>query len=357
MIHITIIGSGAIGLSTALALLKRGFQVSLIERGEVGAESTWAGGGILCPLLPWDYQEPVSRLALASMRMYADWIAEIEQLTSLSPEYWRCGMRIMTPESIDQALDWCRTHGLPAEKQPSDNRNLWLPDVAQARNPRLAAALRRAVEMSGGRIHTMTACERVIVDNNRIIAVQSGQTRFPADYFVFCTGAWAGLPLVGLPAVPNIRPIRGQMLLYKLNPGVLDMILYRQGNYVIPRLDGHVLVGSTLEDAGFDKSTHVEAAHHLHQTAVDMLPALVAATPLRHWAGLRPGAPDNVPVIARQPGFENVFVNTGHYRYGLTMAPAAAELLADLITDTPPAVDPAPYSWSSAQHRQWTGLR
>jgi glycine oxidase len=189
----------------------------------------------------------------------------------------------------------------------------------------------------------------------RAIAVQTATTALPTDQVVLATGAWAGLGLQGLPGIPNIRPIRGQMLLFRLQPGVLETILFRNGLYLIPRLDGHVLVGSTLEDVGFDKSTDAATRQRLHAEAAELLPALAAVQPLRHWAGLRPGSPDNIPVIDRHPDFDNVFVNAGHYRYGVTLAPASAELLADLMEGKPPALDPAPYRWEAALERRWAG--
>ena len=131
----------------------------------------------------------------------------------------------------------------------------------------------------------------------RMSAVQTAQGAFTADRFVIATGAWSGSTLPGLPAAPNIRPIRGQMLLFKLEPGALDTILYRQGLYLIPRRDGHVLMGSTLEDAGFDKSTDEATRSRLHNAAAELLPPLADVQPVQHWAGLRPGSPDNIPII------------------------------------------------------------
>jgi glycine oxidase len=187
-----------------------------------------------------------------------------------------------------------------------------------------------------------------------MLAVHTPQGTFTADQFVLATGAWAGLALPGLPAAPHIRPIRGQMLLFKLEPGVLDTILYRNGLYLIPRRDGHVLVGSTLEDVGFDKLTDDATRLRLHAQATELLPALANVQPVQHWAGLRPGSPDNIPIIDRHPDFENVFLNAGHYRYGVTLAPASAELLVDLMEGKKPVLDPTPYSWQSALERRWT---
>ncbi len=349
--RVVVLGAGVSGLSTALALLKRGFDVTLLERGEAGGESSWAGGGILSPLLPWDYAEPVNALASRSMATYPDWIADIETRSGQSAEYWRCGMLIREIACRDEALAWCRTHGLAARAE--NGQALRLPGIAQIRNPRLVAALRQAIAALGGTLHAQCTVNAPLAGSGRIEGFETSLGTFRADRVVLATGAWAGVPIDGIPPMPRIRPIRGQMLLFRLAPGALDTILFRNGLYVIPRLDGHILVGSTLEDVGFDKSTDAATASRLHAEAAQLLPALADAQPIRHWAGLRPGAPDNIPVIGPHPDFDNVFVNAGHYRYGVTMAPAASELLADLMEGRTPALDPSPYRWEAAAARRW----
>jgi glycine oxidase len=362
--NVIIIGAGASGLSAALTLLQRGCRATLLERGPVGHESSWAGGGILSPLLPWDYPEAVSALALRSMAAYAGWVAEIEATSQLSAEFWRCGMLALDVAEPERALSWCTAHGMATERSCPDMPNLapdtckhtpiWLPEVAQARNPRLVAALREAVVRLGGVIHEHCPATGILAEADRVTAVQTAAGAFQADKLVVATGAWSGLGLGELAAMPQIRPIRGQMLLFKLAPGVLGTILYRNGLYLIPRRDGHVLVGSTLEDAGFDKSTDAATRQRLHSDAAELLPALQAVQPIQHWAGLRPGSPDNIPIIDQHPDFENVFVNVGHYRYGVTMAPASAELLVDLMEGNTPALDHAPYRWQAALDRKWS---
>lgn len=343
------------GLSVAFTFLQRGHHVTVLDRGETGGESSWAGGGILSPLLPWDYAGPVSTLALRSMTGYADWVANIETQSERVAEYWRCGMRVIETAQPDAALAWCKAHALTAQLEHTHTgNNLCLPDVAQVRNPRLVAALREAIIRMGGTIHTHCAVTAAVGQAGRMTTVTTAQGTFTADQFVLTTGAWAGIALPGLAGMPSVRPIRGQMLLFKLEPGALDTILYRNGLYLIPRRDGHVLVGSTLEDVGFDKSTDTPTCKYLHSAAAELLPALGSSQPIQHWAGLRPGSPDNIPIIDRHPDFGNVFINTGHYRYGVTMAPASAELLVDLMEGRTPALDPTPYSWNAAAMRTWT---
>lgn len=355
-----ILGAGVSGLSVALTLLQHGHKVTMLDRGTAGGESSWAGGGILSPLLPWNYAEATSALALRSMACYAGWVTNIERVSELDVEFWRCGLLALDLKTPLQAMAWCTAHVIGANRR--DESSIWLPELAQVRNPRLIDALRAAITKLGGTIYTESEVTAVTTSGAHLTGMHTAGGTFTADQFVLATGAWSGSLLpelesfytqTGLLGSPNIRPIRGQMLLFKLQPGVLNTIVYRNGLYLIPRRDGHILVGSTLEDVGFDKSTDMLTRARLHAEAAELLPALASIQPIQHWAGLRPGSPDNIPIIGRHPDFDNVFVNTGHYRYGVTMAPASAELLVDLMEGKTPALDPTPYSWEAALARSW----
>jgi glycine oxidase len=163
------------------------------------------------------------------------------------------------------------------------------------------------------------------------------------------TGAWSR-ELLGNHALKlNIWPVRGQILLFKAPLDLLKTIILREGGYfyLIPRRDGHILAGSTLEEASFDKSLTIEARQMLLAKAQALMPSLTEATVAGHWAGLRPGSPGNIPIIDRHPSIPNLYLNSGHYRYGITMAPGSAHLLVNLILDKPQPLDMTPYRWAS----------
>lgn len=345
-----IIGGGVAGLSTACELLRHGQDVIIADQQQAG-QSSWAGAGILCPLLPWDYDDAVNRLTLGGMQAWPAWAAEIARHSGIDPEFWGCGMAVLAGDTRDAALAWCRQHDFPAIGNPDGM--IWLPDVAQVRNPRLVAALAGSVAALGGKI--LPGCEitGLRVENGKAVAVLSGQSEYAADVFVWAGGAWAGQALGQLAPVPHIRPVRGQMLLYAPGSHALDHILYADGLYLVPRRDGHLLAGSTIEDAGFNASTTPEILQNLHAAACKLLPGLRAQQPIRSWAGLRPGSPHNIPVIGRHPGHDNVWVNTGHFRYGVTMAPASSRLLVELMLGLSPHIDPTPYTWEAALGRIW----
>lgn len=337
MSDVLIIGAGAVGCLSAMAFVKRGARVTLVERGELGMESSWAGGGILFPLLPWHYSEAVNRLAMAGAACYPALAEELRTTTGIDPEYTVSGM-LIHPDFFDAeaAQQWCAGHGVIAEIREG---KLWLPQVGQVRNPRLMQALRASLESRGVRIVENTELTPLQADGERIAAwTDTGGQRYEADAFVLTAGAWSR-GLLGEHALDiRIKPMRGQMLLYRLAPGTLEHILYREDFYLIPRRDGHILAGSTVEDVGFDKSATPEAAADLHRKASHLLPALADAPIVKHWSGLRPGSPENIPTIDRHPSFDNLYLNTGHFRYGVTMAPASADMLADLMDGRPPAL-------------------
>lgn len=347
-----IIGAGAVGLTSALALLQQGYRVTLVERGTVGQEASWAGGGILAPLCSWDYPEAVTRLAHRSMAMFDDAAFRLYAATGIDIEYQHSGMLLLPPFQQQQALTWSKQHNfdciavdlagyLPTEQ----GTGLLLPEVSQVRNPRLLRALRQCVELFGGVILEQQEVHEFEVSGERVAGLSTAQGRLHAGNYIVTAGAWS-TALLGEHALGlDVRPIRGQMLLFKFDAPPFQHILVQGSLYFIPRRDGHVLVGSTLEDAGFDKSTTVEARDSLLRRVHAIFPDWHESVLVRHWAGLRPGSPDNIPTIGRHPRLANLYANCGHFRYGVTMSLASAELLLNEIEGDPQPFAVEDYRW------------
>ena len=350
---ILILGGGVSGLSAALELQHTGARVTILERQSAGQESTWAGGGILSPLLPWHYSDAVVRLCHAGAQAYPTWLDALREDATTDPEYIVSGMRVLAQTSDSaERLAWLARTGdqfpLYARQHPdSHDDSLWMPDIAQARNPRLAAMLAQVVRRRGIHLIEQAGDVRLTLQDDRVLHAESGSQRWHAGQYLVAAGAWSQALIPVAPPTRAIRPVRGQMLLFHARPDTLTTILYRQGTYLIPRQDGRILVGSTLEEVGFDKSTTAAARSELTAIALSMLPALESYAPEHHWSGLRPGSPGNLPTIARHPHITNLYANTGHFRYGVTMAPASARLIADIMLDRPSAIDPEAYGWET----------
>lgn len=335
-----ITGAGIAGLATAQKLLLQGARVILIERAALGRESSWAGGGILAPLCPWDYPDEVTRLTSLGGLLFPQWTEGLHAATGIDPEYEVSGMLVLPPFRQSVAQQWCIEHKF-ALQQEGDA--LLLPAVAQVRNPRLVQALRRHVEMLGGTVIEHCEVRSIETNKNQVRHFATTQGDLSAQRYIITAGAWSKQVLGQYALQLDIKPIRGQMLLYKFAAAPLQHIVLQEGMYLIPRRDGHLLVGSTLEDVGFDKSTTEDARASLQQRAQLVLPALKDMPVAQHWSGLRPASPGNIPTIGQHPQLQNLFLNSGHFRYGVTMAPASVEILLNELNGVAQPFDVSPY--------------
>ena len=349
-----IVGAGVIGLAAAWELARAGASVEIIDRGLAGGESSWAGGGMLFPLSPWDYPEAVRALTELGRTGYPDWIDELQAASGIDCEYRQTGLLALPPVDFQRAKLWCAARALAADVvcgaaiAPSLTKHaeaLWLPQAAQVRNPRLLRALAHALRRRRVSIQEDTEVVEILSKGDRTLGIRTSSGPILAGSVVVCAGAWSSELLADHVAGAKVFPVRGQMLLYEIQRDVLPVMLQKGTRYLIPRTDGHILAGSTEEMVGFEQSTTADAAAELHAAAVAMLSLLRAHKPVLQWAGLRPGSPGNVPTIGRHPRITNLYLNSGHFRYGLTMAPAAAKILANVIAGQPQPVDVAPYAW------------
>lgn len=352
-----VIGAGLVGLLTARELRRHGLDVLVLERGRAGQEASWAGGGILSPLHPWRCPEPLTALQLWSQGAHPRLARELYEETGIDPEWQASGLLVLEPDELEPAQDWARRfdvrlqplsppqiRALEPALSPFDTAGLWLPEVAQVRNPRLVQAVRASVMASGAELREGAAVSGLVVGGRGIEGVRVDGQLVRARRVVVAAGAWSGELLDGLGSLAPMRPVLGQMLMFLAPPALLGHILLRYGHYLIPRRDGRILAGSTVEDVGFDKRVSAAARGELLAAATALVPALADCRLERHWAGLRPGIGRETPLIGEHPAVRGLFVNAGHYRNGVCLAPASARLLADLMTGSTPIVDPDPFA-------------
>ncbi|CAD5109029.1 Glycine oxidase [Pseudomonas carbonaria] len=323
-----------------------------------GQESSWAGGGIVSPLYPWRYSPAVTALAHWSQDFYPQLGEQLLAETGVDPEVHVTGLYWLDLDDEAEALAWARREGRPLSVVgideayrsvpvlgPGFSHAVYMAEVANVRNPRLTRALREALlRMPNVTLREHCAVQGFLREGERVVGVRTADGELRADRVVVAAGAWSGELLAGLGIELPVEPVKGQMILFKCAEDFLPSMVLAKGRYAIPRRDGHILVGSTLEHVGFDKTPTEEALVSLRASAIELLPALAEAEVVKQWAGLRPGSPEGIPYIGPVPGFDGLWLNCGHYRNGLVLAPASCRLLADLLLGREPIIDPAPYA-------------
>jgi glycine oxidase len=354
-----IIGGGVIGMLTALELAPHG-SVTLIERGHTGREASWAGGGILSPLYPWRYADPINRLAGWSHRHYPQMAEQLHQASGIDPEYRHCGLLVLDDgEGVEpgairawadrfdmriEGLDGPTLRQQEAALSPDIEQGWWLPDIGQMRNPRLVKSLRGAIDQAGVEVIEDREVTGIDISGRQVNAIRTATGPIPADQVIVAAGSWSSQLLEPLGIRVAVTPVKGQMILFKAKPDLVGAMILDHGRYIIPRRDGRIVTGSTLEQVGFDKTTDDDAREQLHTSALRLVPAL-ADYPIEHqWAGLRPSSPGGIPFIGPHPDIDGLYVNSGHFRNGVILGLASCRLLADLILGRDPILDPAPYA-------------
>jgi len=356
---ITLIGGGISGLLTARLFSLAGAKVTLIDKGFIGQESSWAGGGILLPLYPWQQAEAISELVVQSVDKYAALTETVLSATGIDPEYSCSGLLMTQLSDIEKAKTWCKHYAFNYQtattKQlqcyPQANEQaLYLPDIAQVRNPRLLKALKQDLLQRGVTLIENCTIETATIKNQKITHIASNTQQFSVNQLLITSGAWTAdlwKKLIGTEQ-PNIFPVKGEMLILATDPNTLQEMVLENNRYLIPRRDGKILCGSTVEQSGFDKTTSESAAQSLADFARELCPPLLKNAPiLHHWAGIRPGTEQGIPYVDKHPTIDNLAINAGHFRNGFAMGPAAAQLVYDLVTGTKTAVNPQPYQLSA----------
>ncbi len=355
-----IIGGGVIGLLTARSLHQAGLDVLVIERGNLGGESSWAGGGIISPLYPWRYADSVNRLAQRSKQLYPVLAAALQQDSGVDCELITSGMLYTDVDEYESARAWAQAWQVPMELiedrqrlaeiepalHPDIERAMWMPDIKQIRNPKLVKALRGSLQHAGISFIEQTEVSEILLNNGKACGVQTPQQKILAERVIVASGAWSARVL-GAHGSLDVEPVKGQMIMYRGEPGRVRTIVLSHGHYIIPRQDGHVLAGSTLERTGFEKQTSAGAQQALSADASRLIPLLGDVPIERHWAGLRPGTQNGIPYVCAHDEIEGLYIHAGHYRNGIVLGPASAQLMTEIVMGQATFCDASAYTMAA----------
>jgi glycine oxidase len=356
--EVIIIGAGVVGLGAAWRLAQRGAAVTVFDKGCAGQGASHAAAGMLAACAEAEPgEEALVALGRLSQSLWPDFAAELEQASGLSVDLRREGTLLLALTADDQKrlhhhLAFQQGLGLPLEwisaaearrREPHLAATIagaiWSPQDHQVDNRKLAAALRVAAERAGATIREHTPVERIIVTNGRAsgIALADG-TEIPADVVVLAAGAWSRA-IAGLPAAlrPPVRPVKGQMIALAMDAPLISHVVWAPGVYLVPRNDGRLLLGATVEEKGFDTALTAGGVLSLLEAAWRALPAIEELPVAEMWVGHRPGSRDDAPILGPGP-VEGLVYATGHHRNGILLAPVTANAVARLVLDG--VVDP-----------------
>jgi len=345
---VIIVGAGVIGLVVGRALARAGLDVQIYERREVAREATWAAAGMLAAAAESEPgNETFFALARASRERWRQFADELQGETEFDLHY-REGATLVAAQSVAEeaqlraTVQYLRTldesarlvkepHQIEPELADDVQLGLFSPSDGQVDTRALGRALHQSLIRIGGQVHEHTSVNDVVVEGGRVIGVRVGDETAIADHVVLASGAWCDFPtLRGI--VPEVHPVKGQLLAFQAEPGRIKNIVWGQGVYIVPRKDGRIIVGATMEDAGFDVSIDPATIEAQRVKAARVLPFLNALEICDTWAGLRPGSPDGLPVMGPS-ALEGLTLAMGHFRNGILLAPITADLVGRSVID------------------------
>jgi glycine oxidase len=347
-----VVGGGVVGLALARALRLRGAaNVTLIERARLGSEASHAAAGMLAPQAEADGADHFFELACAGRDLYPGVADQLREETGVDIELERTGTLYLAlteedEEEIEHRYRWQTRAGLAVERLSADEarrrepcispevrKALYFPQDVQVENRRLLAALSSAVEKLGVRLLTKTPVNSLIIERGRVQGVKTTRGKVYAPVVIVAAGAWTSFLASTDKGAPDfsIEPVRGQMLCFKTRQRLSRHVIYSPRGYIVPRLDGRLLAGSTTERAGFEKLVTDEGVYSITSHAREIAPVLGSLPLVDSWAGLRPRASDDWPIVGACSEVDGLFYATAHYRNGILLAPLTGELLAEQI--------------------------
>ena len=349
--EVAIIGGGVIGLSIARALTRCGVRdVAVIERHECGREASWAAGGILAPQIEANSRDDFFRLACASRGLYPQFAAELQAESGIDVELETTGTMYVAfgedeEAGLRQRIQWQRNQGLRVEWlsgeearaiEPCLSTNvrfaLKFPDDYQVDNRKLVEALVIANQRYGAKLITGCGVRKIQIADGAVTGVHTEPGFLSATKIVVAAGAWSSSIEADGALLPelDIEPVRGQMLCFKA-PGFARHVIYSSCGYIIPRRDGRLLAGSTSEHVGFDKRVTEAGVDKIKSMTIEIAPSLQNISIIDSWAGFRPRANDDLPVLGSVKDVKGLFYATAHYRNGILLAPITGELIARAV--------------------------
>ena len=358
-VDVLVVGGGVIGLAIAREAARGGMSVRLLERGEIGGEATGASAGMLAAQLEAHEPGPLLSLSLASRALYPDFLRTLQNETGESVDLRREGALVVALDDAErevlarhasaqrrmgldvQTLDAVEIRALEPTVSGDVRGGMHLPHEHTLDPRRLTETLRHAAEAAGAEIRTGVEATGLLMERGSARGVRAaGDTVHRAREVVVAAGAWAGaIEAEGL-TVPPSEPVRGQMLCFAA-PGIVRHVVASEEVYLVPRSDGRLLAGSTMERAGYDRSVTAAGLARIAAAAIRLVPRLAAAAFHSAWAGLRPAAPDGLPVLGRAaPG---LLYACGHLRNGIVLTPITAAIVGALLRGEKVETDLAPY--------------
>ncbi len=357
-----VVGAGVMGCAVALRLAQRGLAVTIIERGIPGAEASSAAAGILGPQWEADAPGPSLDLGLRSRALYPSFAAELRDLSGIDIGHARSGLlEVPLDDAHEDALKarqaWQVARGLSAEivsgvdlraLEPRLSSRirmaLRLVDEGHVNARSLSRALSQAAAIAGARFVQGRHVRRVLSEGGRVTGVELDSERISAGTVVLAAGSWSSLVEGGGVPPPIVKPARGQMVAIEVRPPLFRHVIAAYGRgYLVPRLDGTVLAGSTLEMVGFRKEVTVAGLADILAMTRALVPDLDHAPVVETWSNFRPYTDDQLPVLGRTE-IAGLVLATGHHRYGILLTPITAQLIAELVTGDEPSVDLTPFS-------------
>ena len=346
---VIIVGGGVIGLSIARSLALKGVRnLCVIERGECGTEASYAAAGMLAPQAEADAADQFFHILCRSRDQYPEWALSLREETGIDIELDLTGTLCLSfseveQRELDHRFEWQSKAGLTAERlstaeartlEPQISSSIFgallFPRDVQVENRRLLAALANSVHSLDISVFNETNVEEITVRQGRVEGVKTNKGLLRSSTVVVAAGAWSDIH--GALKFP-VEPVRGQMVCMSAKPQVTRHVIYSPRGYVVPRRDGRLIAGSTTEHVGFLKSVTAGGVKSILVNAAEISPAVEKLPILSSWAGLRPRAPDGLPLLGPCDEIEGLIYATGHYRNGILLAPLTGELMAETVVN------------------------